>query len=422
MQKIIILDLGSETTQVIGRRVRELDTFCEVLPYNKYPEDDKDIIGLILSGDKDAVEQPEVLQNTLSQFCSCIPVLNIAKGEQPTVEELRPFVLDTCKSAQDWTPANFVETTVAELKEQIGTDRVILALSGGVDSSITAVLLNRAIGNQLTCIFVDHGLLRKDEFENVLRDYECLGLNVIGVDAKARFYGDLAGVTDPEQKRKIIGRDFIQVFDEEAKKITDAKWLGQGTIYPDIIESINHSGKVIKSHHNVGGLPKEMNLKLCEPLKLLFKDEVRRIGRYMGVPEHLIGRHPFPGPGLGVRILGDITPEKVRILQEADAIYINMLREWKDENGVALYDKVWQAGAILLSTVRSTGMKGDVRTYEHPVALRAVLSVDAMTADWARLPYEFMAKVSNEIINKVQGVNRVCYDISAKPPATIEWE
>ena len=248
MQKIIILDLGSETTQVIGRRVRELDTFCEVLPYNKYPEDDKDIIGLILSGDKDAVEQPEVLANTLSQFCSCIPVLNIAKGEQPTVEELRPFVLDTCHSAQDWTPANFVETTVAQLREQIGTDRVILALSGGVDSSITAVLLNRAIGSQLTCIFVDHGLLRKDEFENVLRDYECLGLNVIGVDAKARFYGDLAGVTDPEQKRKIIGRDFIQVFDEEAKKITDAKWLGQGTIYPDIIESINHSGKVIKSH------------------------------------------------------------------------------------------------------------------------------------------------------------------------------
>ena len=417
MQKIIILDLGSESTQVIGRRVRELDTFCEVLPYNKYPEDDKDIIGLILSGDKDAVEQPEVLANTLSQFCSCIPVLNIAKGEQPTVEELRLFVLDTCHSAQDWTPANFVETTVAELKEQIGTDRVILALSGGVDSSITAVLLNRAIGNQLTCIFVDHGLLRKDEFENVLRDYECLGLNVIGVDAKARFYGDLAGVTDPEQKRKIIGRDFIQVFDEEAKKITDAKWVSQRSI-----ESINHSGKVIKSHHNVGGLPKEMNLKLCEPLKLLFKDEVRRIGRYMGVPEHLIGRHPFPGPGLGVRILGDITPEKVRILQEADAIYVNMLREWKDENGVALYDKVWQAGAILLSTVRSTGMKGDVRTYEHPVALRAVLSVDAMTADWARLPYEFMAKVSNEIINKVQGVNRVCYDISAKPPATIEWE
>lgn len=422
MQKIIILDLGSPTTQVIGRRVRELNTFCEVLPYNKYPEDDKEIIGLILSGSKEEVDNPESLQTTLSRFWDSIPVLSIAESEQPTVDELKPFVLDTCGSRQDWTPANFVETTVSQLKEQIGNDRVILGLSGGVDSSVTAVLLNRAIGDRLTCIFVDHGLLRKNEFEDVLRDYECLGLNVIGVDAKARFYGDLAGVTDPEQKRKIIGRDFVEVFNEEAKKITDARWLGQGTIYPDIIESVNNSGKVIKSHHNVGGLPKEMNLKLCEPLKLLFKDEVRRIGRYMGVPEHLIGRHPFPGPGLGVRILGDITPEKVQILQEADAIYVNMLREWVDEDGQTLYNKIWQAGAILLSTVRSTGMKGDERTYEHPVALRAVMSVDAMTADWVRLPYEFMAKCSNEIINKVKGVNRVCYDISAKPPATIEWE
>ena len=422
MQKIIILDLGSETTQVIGRRVRELDTFCEVLPYNKYPEDDKDIIGLILSGDKDAVEQPEILQNTLSQFCSCIPVLNIAKGEQPTVEELRPFVLDTCHSAQDWTPANFVETTVAQLREQIGTDRVILALSGGVDSSVSAVLLNRAIGDRLTCIFVDHGMLRKNEFHDVMRDYECLGLNVIGVDASERFFSDLQGVTDPEQKRKIIGRDFVEVFNAEAKKITDAKWLAQGTIYPDRIESLNITGKVIKSHHNVGGLPKEMNLQLCEPLQWLFKDEVRRVGRQLGIPEHLIGRHPFPGPGLAVRILGDITPERVRILQEADAIYINMLREWVDTDGQTLYNKIWQAGAILLSTVRSVGVMGDERTYEHPIALRAVTSTDAMTADWAHLPYDFMAKCSNEIINKVRGVNRVCYDISSKPPATIEWE
>ena len=513
MQKIIILDFGSQTTQLIGRRVRELDTFCEIMPYNKYPEDDHDVIGVILSGSPYSVHDPEAFQVDLSRFIGRLPVLGICYGAQylshsqggkvekadsreygrahleqfdatnpllvglkertqvwmshgdtitaipvgyhtiastanvlhaayaaddlpvwavqfhPEVYHtqegltlLKNFVVGICGSQQDWSPASFVDTTVAELRQQLGNDRVILGLSGGVDSSVAAVLLNRAIGDRLTCIFVDHGMLRKNEFHDVMRDYECLGLNVIGVDASQRFFADLQGVTDPEQKRKIIGRDFVEVFNAEAKKITDAKWLAQGTIYPDRIESLNITGKVIKSHHNVGGLPKEMNLKLCEPLKLLFKDEVRRIGRYMGVPEHLIGRHPFPGPGLGVRILGDITPEKVRILQEADAIYVNMLREWKDENGVALYDKVWQAGAILLSTVRSTGMKGDVRTYEHPVALRAVLSVDAMTADWARLPYEFMAKVSNEIINKVQGVNRVCYDISAKPPATIEWE
>jgi GMP synthase (glutamine-hydrolysing) len=329
---------------------------------------------------------------------------------------LKNFVVDICGSRQEWSAASFVDSTVAELKAQLGNDRVILGLSGGVDSSVAAVLLNKAIGSNLTCIFVDHGMLRKNEFTQVMEDYKVLGLNVIGVDASEKFFSDLAGVTDPEQKRKIIGRDFVEVFNAEAKKITDAKWLAQGTIYPDRIESLNITGKVIKSHHNVGGLPKEMHLQLCEPLKWLFKDEVRRVGRQLGMPEHLITRHPFPGPGLAVRILGDITREKVQILQDADDIYIRGLREW------GLYDQVWQAGAILLSTVRSVGVMGDERTYENPVALRAVTSTDAMTADWAHLPYEFLAKVSNEIINKVRGVNRVCYDISSKPPATIEWE
>ena len=358
---------------------------------------------------------------------------------------LKNFVVDICGSKQEWSAASFVDSTVAELKAQLGNDRVILGLSGGVDSSVAAVLLNKAIGKNLTCIFVDHGMLRKDEFQQVMDDYKVLGLNVIGVDASKKFFADLAGITDPEQKRKIIGRDFVEVFNAEAKKITDAKWLAQGTIYPDRIESLNITGKVIKSHHNVGGLPKEMNLQLCEPLKWLFKDEVRRVGRQLGMPEHLITRHPFPGPGLAVRILGDITPEKVRILQEADDIYIRGLREYKvklsgeearrvlqagvptvnsnsNEVEVSLYDQIWQAGVILLSAVRSVGVMGDERTYEHPVALRAVTSTDAMTADWAHLPYDFMAKVSNEIINKVRGVNRVCYDISSKPPATIEWE
>ena len=536
-QKIIILDFGSQTTQLIGRRVRELDTFCEILPYNKYPEDDSDVIGVILSGSPYSVHDPEAFKVDLSRFMGRLPVLGICYGAQfishslggkvekadsreygranletinlsnplfkgfekgsqvwmshgdtitaipegfevigstkdvnnaafwspsfgqgvfavqfhpevfHTVQGsllLKNFVVDICGSLQDWSAASFVETTVAELKELIGDDRVILGLSGGVDSSVAAVLLNKAIGNRLTCIFVDHGMLRKNEFQQVMEDYKVLGLNVIGVDASTKFFTDLAGVSDPEQKRKIIGRDFIEVFNAEAKKITDAKWLAQGTIYPDRIESLNITGKVIKSHHNVGGLPKEMNLKLCEPLKWLFKDEVRRVGRQMGMPEHLITRHPFPGPGLAVRILGDITPEKVRILQDADDIYIKGLREYKvklsgeearrvlaagvpasmqdGEIEVSLYDQIWQAGVILLSKVRSVGVMGDERTYEHPVALRAVTSTDAMTADWAHLPYDFMARVSNEIINKVRGVNRVCYDISSKPPATIEWE
>ena len=506
-EKIIILDFGSQTTQLIARRLRELDTFCEILPYNKFPVDDPDVIGVILAGSPFSVYDPEAFKVDLNQFVGRMPVLGICYGAQfishtlggrvepadsreygranlttidtqcplfrgfepnsqvwmshgdtitalpegfsvaastdkvryaayeakgqnifgvqfhPEVfhslqgtQLLRNFVVDICGGHQTWSPANFIDTTVQELKEQIGQDRVILGLSGGVDSSVAAVLLNRAIGQQLTCIFVDHGMLRKNEFHDVMKDYEGLGLNVIGVDASQKFFGDLDGVTDPEKKRKIIGRDFVEVFDAEARKITDARWLAQGTIYPDRIESLNITGKVIKSHHNVGGLPKEMNLQLCEPLKWLFKDEVRRVGRQLGMPEHLIERHPFPGPGLAVRILGAITPEKVHTLQEADDIYIRALREW------GLYNQVWQAGAILLSEVRSVGVMGDERTYENPVALRAVTSTDAMTADWAHLPYDFLARVSNDIINKVRGVNRVCYDISSKPPSTIEWE
>ena len=475
-QKIIILDFGSQTTQLIGRRVRELDTFCEIMPYNKFPADDPSVIGVILSGSPFSVHDPEAFKVDLSQFIGRIPVLGICYGAQfishtlggkvekadsreygranlQTVDTSNPLFKDFEQQSQvwmshgdtitaipdgfkvigstadvvnaafaEWSAASFVDSTVAELKAQLGQDRVILGLSGGVDSSVAAVLLNRAIGENLTCIFVDHGMLRKNEFRQVMDDYKVLGLNVIGVDASEKFFSDLAGVTDPEQKRKIIGRDFVEVFNAEARKITDARWLAQGTIYPDRIESLNITGKVIKSHHNVGGLPKEMNLQLCEPLKWLFKDEVRRVGRQLGMPEHLITRHPFPGPGLAVRILGDITPEKVRILQDADDIYIRGLREYVDTDGETLYNKVWQAGVILLSTVRSVGVMGDERTYEHPVALRAVTSTDAMTADWAHLPYDFMAKVSNEIINKVRGVNRVCYDISSKPPATIEWE
>ena len=550
MQKIIILDFGSQTTQLIGRRVRELDTFCEILPYNKFPENDPDVIGVILSGSPFSVYDPEAFKIDLAQIRGRYPILGICYGAQfmshtlggrvepaPSREYgrqhltsidldnplfrgfdlgsqvwmshgdtitaipdgfqciastdsvkyaaywspplsspegdtdvlnvegkaaeapsgavggapiwgvqfhpevfhsvqgtllLKNFVVDICGSRQEWSAASFVDTTVAELKEQLGNDRVILGLSGGVDSSVAAVLISRAIGDRLACIFVDHGMLRKNEFTQVMEDYKCLGLNVIGVDASKKFFADLAGVTDPEQKRKIIGRDFVEVFNEQAKALCASspqgeqeggyRWLAQGTIYPDRIESLNITGKVIKSHHNVGGLPKEMNLQLCEPLKWLFKDEVRRVGRQLGMPEHLISRHPFPGPGLAVRILGDITPERVRVLQDADDIYIRALREYVCEDGETLYNKVWQAGAILLATVRSVGVMGDERTYEHPVALRAVTSTDAMTADWAHLPYDFLARVSNDIINHVRGVNRVCYDISSKPPATIEWE
>ena len=512
-QKIIILDFGSQTTQLIGRRVRELDTFCEILPYNKFPNDDPNIIGVILSGSPYSVHDKEAFKVNLSQFIGKYPVLGICYGAQfisfanggkveqtgtreygranletidlstpifkdfkkgsqvwmshgdtitaipegfhvtgstadvkyaafaneekrvwcvqfhPEVfhstqgtQLLKNFVVDICKSKQEWSPASFVESTVDELKKQLGSDRVILGLSGGVDSSVCATLLNKAIGKNLTCIFVDHGMLRKNEFAKVMEAYSGLGLNVIGVDASEKFFKDLEGVSDPEKKRKIIGRDFVEVFNAEAKKIVDAKWLAQGTIYPDRIESLSITGMVIKSHHNVGGLPKEMKLQLCEPLQWLFKDEVRRVGRQLQMPERLINRHPFPGPGLAVRILGDITREKVRILQDADDIYIEEMHNYICEDGDALYNKVWQAGTVLLSTIRSVGVMGDERTYEHPVALRAVTSMDAMTADWAHLPYDFMAKVSNEIINKVKGVNRVCYDISSKPPSTIEWE
>jgi len=321
----------------------------------------------------------------------------------------------TCGCKQNFMPVSFIENTIIELKEQLGNDRVVLGLSGGVDSTVTAVFLNKAIGKNLFCIFVDHGLLRKNEFETVLESYHILGLNVIGVRAAHRFYEALKGITDPEIKRKTIGKGFIDVFDEEAKKLQNIKWLGQGTIYPDIIESLSDTGKVIKSHHNVGGLPEKMNLKVVEPLRTLYKDEVRIVGKALGIPDSFLQRHPFPGPGLGVRILGEITPEKVRILQDADDIFITGLKEHD------LYHQVWQAGVILLP-VQSTGVTGDERTYENAVALRAVLSTNAMTADWAKLPYEFLAKISNDIINKVQGVNRVVYDISSKPPATIEWE
>ncbi len=504
-EKIIILDFGSQTTQLIGRRIRELNTYCEIVPYHKFPSDASGVKGVILSGSPYSVNSPEAFKADLSAIRGQYPLLGICygaqflsatsggrvesansreygrahlssldtndpllnriatgtqvwmshgdtitrlpetfrviastddveaaafhiEGEQTWGVQFHPEVfhstdgtkllenfLDICGCKKNWTPASFIESTVQELKDMLGNDQVILALSGGVDSSVTAVLLHKAIGRNLTCIFVDHGLLRKNEFETVLKDYEHLGLNVIGVDAKEKFYKELAGVSDPETKRKIIGKNFIEVFDEEAHKLEGIQWLGQGTIYPDVIESLSITGTVIKSHHNVGGLPEKMRLKLVEPLRLLFKDEVRSVGAELGMMPHLLKRHPFPGPGLGIRILGDVTPEKVHILQEADHVYISLLREW------GLYDKVWQAGAILLP-IRSVGVMGDERTYENTIALRAVTSTDAMTADWAQLPYEFLAKVSNEIINKVKGVNRVVYDISSKPPATIEWE
>ncbi len=506
--KVLILDFGSQYTQLIARRVRELNIYCEIHPFHKVPEHLSDFKAVILSGSPFSVRSEDAPHPDLSAIRGKKPLLSVCYGAQylahfsggkvapsatreygranlsyvkegelffeaisegsqvwmshsDTIKELptngvrlastgdvqnaayriegeetyaiqfHPEVYHSTDGKQlldnflikisdiqpDWTPDSFVDTTVSDLKKRLGDDKVVLGLSGGVDSTVAAILLHKAIGTNLHCIFVNNGLLRKDEFPAVLKQYEGMGLNVKGVDASARFLDALKGESDPEGKRKIIGKIFIDVFDDESKKIENAKWLGQGTIYPDVIESVSVNGPsvTIKSHHNVGGLPDYMKLKVVEPLRMLFKDEVRRVGASMGIDSELLGRHPFPGPGLGIRILGDITPEKVRILQEVDAIFISGLK--RD----GLYDKVWQAGAMLLP-VNSVGVMGDERTYEKCVALRAVESTDGMTADWVNLPYEFLQKTSNEIINKVKGVNRVVYDISSKPPATIEWE
>jgi GMP synthase (glutamine-hydrolysing) len=512
-EKVLILDFGSQYTQLIARRIRELNVYSEIVPFNKVPELDDTIKAEILSGSPFSVREEKALHPNLEPLIGKRPVLgicygaqyvaqhfggrversdtreygkaNLARVHQPdglfagleagsqvwmshgdTIKEipdtfellastadvevaafaskpgafekpvyciqfhpevyhsldgkelLKNFVIDIAGCTGDWTPAHFVDDTVGELQAKIGEeDRVLLGLSGGVDSSVAAMLLHKAIGDRLFCFFIDNGLLRKDEFEEVLLGYEGMGLNVTGIDAKAEFYDALAGISDPEKKRKAIGKTFIDVFDREAKKLTNIKYLAQGTIYPDVIESVSVHGPsvTIKSHHNVGGLPAKMGLKIVEPLRFLFKDEVRRVGTQMGMADHLIKRHPFPGPGLAIRILGDITPEKVDLLQKADAIYINKLREY------GLYDQVWQAGTILLP-VQSVGVMGDERTYEQAVALRAVNSTDGMTAEWSHLPYDFLASVSSSIINNVKGINRVVYDISTKPPATIEWE
>ncbi|WP_161891070.1 glutamine-hydrolyzing GMP synthase [Pontibacter russatus] len=507
-EKILILDFGSQYTQLIARRVRELNVYCEIYPYNNVPPLTEDVKGVILSGSPCSVRDQEHPTIDLSHYLGLLPVLGVCYGAQliahehggevtpstireygrarlselhnadrllkeltpgsvvwmshgDTIKEipenieviastesvrvaayklrgqetygiqfhpevthsdegktlLRNFVVHICGCQQDWTSEQFVESTVAGLQEQLGNDKVVLGLSGGVDSSVAAMLIHHAIGKNLYCIFVDNGLLRKDEFETVLDSYKHMGLNVKGVNAKDKFYTALEGLTDPELKRKAIGRTFIEVFDDEAHQIEDVKWLAQGTIYPDVIESLSVKGPsaTIKSHHNVGGLPDFMKLQVVEPLKTLFKDEVRLVGKTLKIDDAILGRHPFPGPGLAIRILSDITPQKVHILQQVDHIFISSLKK------TGLYDEVWQAGAIL-TPVQSVGVMGDERTYEHVVALRAVTSVDGMTADWCRLPYDFLADVSNEIINKVKGVNRVVYDISSKPPATIEWE
>lgn len=508
LEKIFIIDFGSQFTQLIARRVRELNVYCEIHPFNNIPEITSDVKGVIFSGSPYSVLQEDAPQIDLPLFHKKYPVLAVCYGAQylaqhsggevqssstreygranlnyvqseskllknidlgsqvwmshgdsiieipetfeviastdsvrvaafqvkdsstyaiqfhPEVTHstdgkqlLENFLVDICGCSQSWTADAFVETTIAALQEKLGNDKVVLGLSGGVDSSVAAILLHKAIGTNLHCIFVDNGLLRKDEYEAVLEQYKHLGLNIRGIDAKDRFLSQLAGVKDPELKRKAIGRVFIEVFDDAAHEVQDVKWLAQGTIYPDVIESISVKGPsaTIKSHHNVGGLPDFMKLKIVEPLNTLFKDEVRRVGKSLGLADFILGRHPFPGPGLAIRILGDVTAEKVAILQEADAIYINNLRE------AGLYDQVWQAGAIFLP-VQSVGVMGDERTYENVICLRAVESVDGMTADWCHLPYPVLAKISNEIINKVKGINRVVYDISSKPPATIEWE
>lgn len=508
MDKILILDFGSQYTQLIGRRVREMNVYCEIHPFDKVPSDASSFAGVILSGSPYSVTSHGSPRPDLSAFRGRVPLLGICYGSQllavldggkvdrtgmreygratlsvedgedpllagvplrsqvwmshgdsitelpasarlvastdsvrnaafrlsgedtwaiqfhPEVHHseygprvLQNFVLGICGCSADWTPENFVESTVQSLRSRIGSDNVVLGLSGGVDSSVAALLLHRAIGDQLHCIFVDSGLLRKNEFEDVLASYKGMGLNVKGVRAADRFLGDLAGVTEPERKRKIVGRDFVEVFDEEAAKIEDVRWLAQGTIYPDVIESAAVPGHAsrIKSHHNVGGLPEDMKLKVVEPLRMLFKDEVRRVGKALALDPAILGRHPFPGPGLSIRILGEVTKEKVAVLQEADAVFMDSLRE------DGLYDKVWQAATILLP-VYSVGVQGDERAYEATVVLRAVNSVDGMTADWSQLPYDFLGKVADKIVRSVRGVGRVVYDITSKPPATIEWE
>jgi GMP synthase (glutamine-hydrolysing) len=508
-EMILILDFGSQYTQLIARRIRELNVYCEIHPWNKIPELTPNIKGVILSGSPFSVRDSASPKPNLDEIKGKLPLLGVCFGAQylahhfggevlpSTIREygrahltqvdtgniltkgmikgsqvwmshgdtikivpenykiiastedvevagyeiegettfgiqfhpevyhstegkilLRNFIVDICKCLCDWTPDSFVEETTQKLRDQLGNDKVILGLSGGVDSSVAAVLLHKAIGSNLYCIFVDNGLLRKNEYASVLESYKGMGLNVKGIDASEKFYSALNGVTDPELKRKAIGKVFVDVFDEESKKVEGAKWLGQGTIYPDVIESVSATGgpsQTIKSHHNVGGLPDYMQLQVVEPLRLLFKDEVRRIGHSLNIDSRILGRHPFPGPGLGIRILGEVTAEKVRILQEVDSIFIEGLKEDK------LYNQVWQAGAIFLP-IQSVGVMGDERTYENAVALRAVTSTDGMTADWCHLPYEFLAKISNRIINQVKGINRVTYDISSKPPATIEWE
>jgi GMP synthase (glutamine-hydrolysing) len=507
-EKIIILDFGSQYTQLIARKIRELNVYCEIHPYNKPPEIDSNVKGIILSGSPCSVHQEGAPKPALNGATDGLPLLGICYGAQwlahanggrversthreygksklivknsqhplfnaipqesvvwmshgdsitalpenseviavtdsipvaaytfknknvfglqfhPEVYHseygihiLKNFVYGICGAKGDWTPAHFVEESISEIKNKIGKEQVVLALSGGVDSSVAAILIHKAIGDRLHPIFVNNGLLRKDEYKQVLDAYQKIGLKVHGVDASDEFLSALNGVSDPEQKRKIIGKKFIDVFERESHKIGNVQWLAQGTIYPDVIESISVKGPsaTIKSHHNVGGLPEKMNLKIIEPLKFLFKDEVRRVGKEVGLPDIILERHPFPGPGLAIRIIGEITAEKIRLVQEADAIYIQHLKD------SGHYAKIWQAGAILLNT-RSVGVMGDERTYEHVVALRAVTSTDGMTADWYPLPYELMGKISNDIINKVNGINRVVYDISSKPPATIEWE
>lgn len=507
-EKILILDFGSQYTQLIARKVREHNVYCEIHPYNKCPDMDESVKGIILSGSPFSVRDENAPVPDLEGLKGKYPLLGICYGAQyishayggevkqsdsreygrarlsfindknPLLRNLSSntqvwmshgdtinslpsnfeviastadvkvgayaakdektfglqfhpevyhttegkiilfnFLSEICGCSMDWTPETFVETTVMELKAKLGNDSVVLGLSGGVDSTVAAILLHRAIGENLHCIFVDNGLLRKNEFTTVLDSYKVLGLNVIGIDAGEKFISDLDGITDPEEKRKSIGKNFIEVFEAEAKRLKNINWLGQGTIYPDVIESVSVNGPsaTIKSHHNVGGLPEKMHLKIVEPLRLLFKDEVRRVGYSMGIPASFLKRHPFPGPGLGIRILGEVNAEKIRLVQEADDIYIKALHRY------GLYDRIWQAGAILLP-VQSVGVMGDERTYEYVVALRAVTSTDGMTADWGHLPYEVLSQISNDIINKVRGINRVVYDISSKPPATIEWE